>query len=173
MDYILSSYVTIFFLIEWEISKINLFLPSKYFHGVNDILNMKISPRKISNRTDIEVDADINEIFSSERTKLFGVETRKCRFDKEVTSDRSYPLGVYTQNLCLMECSVDAAMKLCGCRPFFYKIGYFIFPIQSENETTMLIECVNFRCWTNLQYNWNVNEKFLLLSWLQPSETLL
>ena len=71
----------------------------------------------------IEFDVDIKEEITTERAKMFGIESRKCRFDTEVTSDRSYPLGLYTQNLCLMECSVDAAINLCGCRPFFYKIG--------------------------------------------------
>ncbi|XP_031637592.1 pickpocket protein 11-like [Contarinia nasturtii] len=54
---------------------------------------------------------------------MFDIETRRCRFVDEVTSHRSYPLGVYTQSLCLTECAADAAVKLCGCRPFFYKIG--------------------------------------------------
>ncbi|XP_055295186.1 uncharacterized protein LOC129564958 [Sitodiplosis mosellana] len=72
---------------------------------------------------DINFYIDINKVVTSDRSKMFGIKSRKCRFDTELTSDRSYPLGLYTQNLCLMECSVDTAINLCGCRPFFYKIG--------------------------------------------------
>lgn len=71
----------------------------------------------------LNFDIEINQVITSDRAKMFGIKKRKCRFDTETTSNRSYPLGVYTQNLCLMECSVDAAINLCGCRPFFYKIG--------------------------------------------------
>lgn len=71
----------------------------------------------------VDFDIDINEVITSQRAKLFEIDSRKCRFDTETTSARSYPLGIYTQNLCLMECSVDAALDICGCRPFFYKIG--------------------------------------------------
>lgn len=74
---------------------------------------------------DIDFEIEISAVVTSEQTKIFGIETRKCRFDTETTSDRSYPLGIYTQNLCLMECAVDAALSLCGCRPFFYKIGTY------------------------------------------------
>lgn len=54
---------------------------------------------------------------------MFGIEQRKCKFPNEITSNRSYPLGVYTQNFCLIDCGIKAAIKLCGCQPFFYKIG--------------------------------------------------
>lgn len=64
-----------------------------------------------------------NEIVSSNRIKMFGIEKRKCRFPAEITSKRSYPLGFYTQNFCLIECNIKAAIQLCGCQPFFYTIG--------------------------------------------------
>lgn len=94
---------------------------------------MKLSPKSEWSPVTGEVDFDINinEVITSDRAKIFGIESRKCRFDTETTSDRSYPLGLYTQNLCLMECSVDAALKICGCRPFFYKIGW-LFTINSS-----------------------------------------
>ena len=71
----------------------------------------------------IVFEMEVNGVMTSDRAKMFRIESRKCRFDTEITSERSYPLGLYTQNLCLMECSIDLALKLCGCRPFFYKIG--------------------------------------------------
>ena len=75
---------------------------------------------------------EVIESVTSERAKMFGIESRGCRFDTETTSDQSYPLGLYTQNLCLMECSVDAAINLCGCRPFFYKIGNWLNQFDSS-----------------------------------------
>lgn len=77
---------------------------------------------------------EINEIVTSNRTKMFGIETRKCRFDTETTSDHGYPQGLYTQNLCLMECGVNWAIKLCGCRPFFYKFGKSKQIVRYNNE---------------------------------------
>jgi len=94
------------------------------------MLNMIRSPQTVWNAPirQITFNVDIHEVVTSERAKMFGIQKRKCRFDTEVTSDRSYPLGLYTQNLCLMECSIDVAISLCGCRPFFYKIGEFSLP---------------------------------------------
>ena len=102
-----------------------VFLP-KYFHGLHDTVNMIRSPKSEWNPVVgiIEFEMKINALITSDRSKMFGIESRKCRFDTETTSDRSYPLGLYSQNLCLMECSVDTAIGLCGCRPFFYKIGF-------------------------------------------------
>lgn len=66
---------------------------------------------------------NIGGTLTTPRLKLFGIEKRKCRFRKEIPSESGYPFHQYSQNLCLMECSVEAAIKLCGCRPFFYKFG--------------------------------------------------
>lgn len=66
---------------------------------------------------------EINEVVTTDQAKLVGIDYRKCRFEEETTSNHSYPRRKYTQNLCLMECGVDTAMKLCGCRPFFYRLG--------------------------------------------------
>lgn len=54
---------------------------------------------------------------------MFGMEKRKCKFATEIESKREYPLGAYTENFCLMNCGIKEAIKLCGCQPFFYKIG--------------------------------------------------
>lgn len=64
-----------------------------------------------------------NEIVSSKQITLFGFQKRKCRFPQEITSNFSYPLGVYTENFCLMECRIKIAIQMCGCRPFFYRFG--------------------------------------------------
>lgn len=113
------------FNIHTEIHSSTLFF-RKYFHGLYDTLNMVRSAKSKWNPrfSVVSFQIDINEVVTSNRSKMFGIEKRKCRFDEETISNRSYPLGSYTQNLCLMECSVDAAINLCGCRPFFYKIGF-------------------------------------------------
>ncbi|XP_031628942.1 pickpocket protein 11-like [Contarinia nasturtii] len=115
---------------------------------MNDILNMKRSPKSVlSPMTAVEFTIDVDEVVTSDRSKMFGIEKRKCRFDTETTSDYSYPLGSYTQNLCLMECNVNAALNLCGCRPFFYKIG--LGPIC--NVTEMI--CLSKNHWSEVKKN--------------------
>lgn len=101
------------------------FFHLKFFHGPNDVVSLERTVRSGFSPYDSYVTFTIgfNEIVSSNRIKMFGIEKRKCRFSNEITSKRSYPLGVYTQNFCLMECGIEAAMKLCGCRPFFYTLG--------------------------------------------------
>lgn len=63
------------------------------------------------------------ETFSTEiiATKKFREDTpisqRGCRFNTE--SNLTH-FKVYSKLLCLSECRLDAAMKLCGCIPHFY-----------------------------------------------------
>lgn len=64
-----------------------------------------------------------DEMVSSDRIKMFGIEHRKCKFATEIESNDSFPLGFYTRNLCMMDCQSKMAIKMCGCQPFFYKIG--------------------------------------------------
>lgn len=64
-----------------------------------------------------------DEIVSSDRIKMFGIERRKCKFATEIDSNYSFPLGSYTRNFCMMECQSRAALNMCGCQPFFYRIG--------------------------------------------------
>lgn len=92
----------------------------------------------------VDFDIDINEVITTDRLKIFSIQSRKCRFDTETTSERSYPLGIYTQNLCLMECNVNMAISLCGCRPFFYKIGeifWFDPKTLSYSNTYSCLKC--------------------------------
>lgn len=130
----------------------------KFFHNLNDTVSVLRSPRiKWSPASgNIDFTVDFNEVITSDRAKMFGIKIRKCRFDTEITSNRSYPLGLYTENLCLIECSIDAAIKICGCRPFFYKFGenffsFFLIPHYCKSYNIIIL-----RCWINLQRNWNV-----------------
>lgn len=97
----------------------------QFFHGLNDVLSVKKTTKSELNPYDTPIVYTIgfNEIVSSKRIKLFGIEHRKCKFTDEFSSNQSYPLGEYTQNFCLIECHTKMAIKLCGCQPFFYKIG--------------------------------------------------
>lgn len=65
----------------------------------------------------------IDEIVSSHRIKLFGIEHRKCRFDSELTDTNWFKRIAYTENSCILECRIAAAIQMCNCRPFFYDIG--------------------------------------------------
>lgn len=104
---------------------------------------------------DITFTIGFNEIVSSNRIEMFGIEKRNCKFSSEITSKHSYPLGNYTQNFCLMDCGIKAAIKLCGCQPFFYSIG-------NKNQPSITLNFLNFnfifrlnkisaRQWTNVQ----------------------
>lgn len=57
-------------------------------------------------------------IFTSGRAKAMSVGQRKCRFYDESNLKHS---PVYSYKLCRMECRINAAIKLCGCIPFFYR----------------------------------------------------
>ncbi|XP_031621609.1 uncharacterized protein LOC116339717 [Contarinia nasturtii] len=122
-----------------------------YFHGTKDILNLKRSPQSewypTTDFNTMQFEIDISAVSTSNRTKMFGIESRKCRFEEEITSNRSYPLGVYTQNFCLMECSADIAVKLCGCRPFLYNMG----PGPICNVTAMI--CLYKNDWNAYREN--------------------
>lgn len=118
-----SNFVINFLYYTW-IPLAALDLCPKYFHGLNDILDMKNSAKNVvlfyeSRKYTI----GFNEIVSSKQITLFGFQKRKCRFPQEITSKFSYPLGVYTENFCLMECRIKMAIQMCGCRPFFYQFG--------------------------------------------------
>lgn len=98
---------------------------AKYFHGRNDILDIKTTLKTQMNpyNTTIVLTIGFDEIISSDRIKMFGINHRKCKFLNEFESGISYPLGYYTQNFCMTECRSKIAIKLCGCQPFFYIIS--------------------------------------------------
>lgn len=65
----------------------------------------------------------INAIVSSLKINQFSPYQRKCIFEYE--SPLEY-FKNYTESLCMISCRIDAAVNLCECIPFFYKMSKFI-----------------------------------------------
>lgn len=47
----------------------------------------------------LDFDIDMNEVITSRRTEIFGIECPKCRFDTEITSVHGYLLGLASKKL--------------------------------------------------------------------------
>lgn len=69
-----------------------------------------------------EIGFEINSVISVDNLKRLTPARRKCRFFTE--PDSKY-FNIYTENLCKMNCRINAAIALCKCRPFFYSVGNF------------------------------------------------
>lgn len=66
--------------------------------------------------------SNVDVTVSAADLRSLDVKRRKCYFYDET------PLkyfNFYTENLCEMECHIDAAIQFCGCIPFFYNIRKF------------------------------------------------
>lgn len=53
---------------------------------------------------------------SSEELRKLTIAQRKCLFSDESIKE----LSVYSYNACNLVCRANAAIKLCGCRPYYY-----------------------------------------------------
>lgn len=94
-------------------------------HGLNDVLNMNNSLKYELNPFGgkLTLTVGLNEIVSSNRILMFGIDHRKCLFETEMGFEHLNPIGKYTQNLCLISCRIENALKMCNCRPLFYQFG--------------------------------------------------
>lgn len=53
---------------------------------------------------------------ASDVLRKLSIVQRKCLFNDESIQQ----LPVYSYNACILVCRAKAAMKLCGCRPYYY-----------------------------------------------------
>lgn len=68
---------------------------------------------------EMEINYKMIETSASSNIKYLAPSQRKCRFEDEpFTKD----IPIYSNSLCHMQCRYRMALKLCGCKPFFYHI---------------------------------------------------
>ncbi len=93
----------------------------QFIHNKDDVLSATTAKTyKFYPDTITTVELIINAIVSSNKLTQLSADQRKCYFPSEI------PLkyfNIYTTNLCLISCRIDAAVSLCGCTPFFYRIS--------------------------------------------------
>lgn len=104
----------------------SIVLICQYIHPPNNMIDMRTTLKVnkspfIAGKFTLTI--LIDEIVSSDRIKLFGVERRRCRFGSETTDNNLFGQHLYTENSCILDCRVKIAMDICDCRPFFYQIG--------------------------------------------------
>ncbi|XP_037050277.1 sodium channel protein Nach-like [Bradysia coprophila] len=92
-----------------------------FVHNKDDVLNpTKAIVYNFTAETTTSMELVINSIVPSNKLEQLSPAQRKCYFASEL------PLkyfNIYTTNLCLISCRIDAAVKYCGCIPFFYSIN--------------------------------------------------
>lgn len=66
---------------------------------------------------ELEINYRMQETTSAVALRRLSVSQRGCRFEDEpLTND----ISVYSTSICYIICRYKLALKLCGCRPFFY-----------------------------------------------------
>lgn len=66
---------------------------------------------------ELEINYRMQETTSAIELRQLSPSQRNCRFeDESLTKD----IPVYSSSICYMNCRYKTALKLCGCRPFFY-----------------------------------------------------
>lgn len=68
----------------------------------------------------VHSEIELHQVLSSDSLRSLSIERRKCLyFDEQVLL--FFPM--YTENLCRIECRIQAALISCGCVPFFYNLS--------------------------------------------------
>lgn len=66
----------------------------------------------------------INSIYAGPEVRRLSIQQRKCKFSEESELIHS---PVYSYKLCVIECRIQLALKLCSCTPYYYRrISKFI-----------------------------------------------
>ncbi|RZC36042.1 pickpocket protein 11-like, partial [Asbolus verrucosus] len=89
-----------------------------YVHSYLDVVHATIEPPLVVHESEeLEINYRMQETESSLALRDLTPSQRKCRFyDEPIVSD----IAVYSSSICYMMCRYKLAIKLCGCRPFFY-----------------------------------------------------
>lgn len=65
-------------------------------------------------------EVELHETIASDSLRALSITRRKCLFFEEQYLE-FFP--VYTKNLCHIDCRIRAALRSCGCVPFFYNLS--------------------------------------------------
>ncbi|XP_018798894.1 PREDICTED: sodium channel protein Nach [Bactrocera latifrons] len=90
-----------------------------YFHGSGDIPNISKQRYTFPETDYTTVELIALEIYTAEEARAFTTKQRKCRYQYEAEEMRTSP--IYSFGLCLAECRMFFALKVCGCVPHFYR----------------------------------------------------
>uniref|UniRef100_A0A182NM14 Uncharacterized protein n=1 Tax=Anopheles dirus TaxID=7168 RepID=A0A182NM14_9DIPT len=91
-----------------------------YIHVEQDVMTTDSSIHYVLREHDIiSSSLSVEQVVASKALKQLSRLRRKCRLPGE----RLTHFGLYTINLCRINCRIEAALELCKCVPFFYNIG--------------------------------------------------
>lgn len=94
----------------------------QYIHNRNDVISGadSIHDSLIESVEIIQNEVELHETIASDSLRSLSIARRKCLFFEEKYL-QFFP--VYTKNLCNINCRIQAALRLCGCVPFFYNLS--------------------------------------------------
>ncbi|XP_054737920.1 sodium channel protein Nach [Anastrepha obliqua] len=90
-----------------------------YFHGAGDIPNISKQRYTFPETDYTTVELIALEIYTAEEARAFTTKQRKCRYQYEAEEMQTVP--IYSFSLCLAECRMFFALRVCGCVPHFYR----------------------------------------------------
>ncbi|KAH8309449.1 hypothetical protein KR059_009862 [Drosophila kikkawai] len=105
-----------------------------YFHGAGDVPSISKQRYTFPESDYTTVELIALEIYTNEEARAFNTKQRSCRFNYEAEEMMTVP--IYSFGLCLSECRMFFALRVCGCIPHFYRnrCGYnHIFGTQMRN----------------------------------------
>lgn len=94
----------------------------QYVHDPHDIFSDTRSLQFPHGAHYLKMKFQLNAVVASNRLRFLTVKQRKCRFRNEPIEE-NYLFLFYTEHLCLISCRILTAVRVCGCRPFFYNVG--------------------------------------------------
>ncbi|KAH8370099.1 hypothetical protein KR093_002171, partial [Drosophila rubida] len=90
-----------------------------YFHGPGDVPSISKQRYTFPESDYTTVELIALEIYTNEEARAFTTKQRKCRFQYEADDMQTVP--IYSFGLCLSECRMFFALRICGCVPHFYR----------------------------------------------------
>ncbi|XP_075169025.1 pickpocket 9 [Haematobia irritans] len=90
-----------------------------FFHSSGDIPSITKQRYTFPETDYTTVELIALEIYTAEDGKAFSTKQRKCRFHYEAENMLTSP--IYSFGLCLAECRMFLALKVCHCVPHFYR----------------------------------------------------
>ncbi|KAJ8919002.1 hypothetical protein NQ315_016906 [Exocentrus adspersus] len=89
-----------------------------YLHSYLDIVHITArSYHDVEESEEMEINYRMIETISTPDLRYLSPTQRRCRFDDEpLTGEVSF----YSTSICYVLCRYKLALKLCGCKPFFY-----------------------------------------------------
>ncbi|XP_050295569.1 sodium channel protein Nach-like [Anthonomus grandis grandis] len=89
-----------------------------YIHSPLEIIHASVDPPlTVKQSEEYEANFELTETFTLEDARYLSPNQRKCRYEDEPHRPN---LPGYSVGICSMMCRYELALKLCGCKPFFY-----------------------------------------------------